>query len=92
MGWDTDQALLESLGARVTRLEGCCGLAGNFGMEAGHYDLSVAVAHRIRCCPRLMRSRTRCIWRTAVVPHPGSPARGPRGRPPGDAACREMRA
>ena len=44
MGWDTDQALLESLGARVTRLEGCCGLAGNFGMEAGHYDLSVAVA------------------------------------------------
>ena len=44
MGWDVDQALLESLGARVTRLEGCCGLAGNFGMEAGHYDLSVAVA------------------------------------------------
>ena len=44
MGWDTDQAVLESLGARVTRLEGCCGLAGNFGMEAGHYDLSVAVA------------------------------------------------
>ena len=44
MGWDADQALLESLGARVTRLEGCCGLAGNFGMEADHYDLSVAVA------------------------------------------------
>ena len=44
MGWDADQALLESLGAHVTRLEGCCGLAGNFGMEAGHYDLSVAVA------------------------------------------------
>ena len=44
IGWDADQTLLESLGARVTRLEGCCGLAGNFGMEAGHYDLSVAVA------------------------------------------------
>ena len=44
MGWDADQALLESLGARVRRLEGCCGLAGNFGMEADHYDLSVAVA------------------------------------------------
>ncbi|MBS4938827.1 MAG: FAD-binding oxidoreductase [Actinomyces sp.] len=44
MGWDADQALLESLGAHVTRLEGCCGLAGNFGMEASHYDLSVAVA------------------------------------------------
>ena len=23
---------------------GCCGLAGNFGMERGHYDVSVAVA------------------------------------------------
>jgi len=23
---------------------GCCGLAGNFGMEKGHYDVSVAVA------------------------------------------------
>lgn len=44
MGWGADQALLERLGARVLRLEGCCGLAGNFGMEAGHYDLSVAVA------------------------------------------------
>ena len=22
---------------------GCCGLAGNFGMEKGHYDVSVAV-------------------------------------------------
>ncbi len=23
---------------------GCCGLAGNFGVEQGHYDVSVAVA------------------------------------------------
>ncbi len=23
---------------------GCCGLAGNFGVEIGHYDTSVAVA------------------------------------------------
>ena len=23
---------------------GCCGLAGNFGVERGHYDVSVAVA------------------------------------------------
>jgi Fe-S oxidoreductase len=23
---------------------GCCGLAGNFGMEKGHYEVSVAVA------------------------------------------------
>ena len=28
----------------MTRVAGCCGLAGNFGMEKGHYDVSVAVA------------------------------------------------
>ena len=31
-------------GAEVARVGGCCGLAGNFGMEKGHYDVSVAVA------------------------------------------------
>ena len=30
--------------AMVTRLGGCCGLAGNFGVERGHYEVSVAVA------------------------------------------------
>lgn len=44
MGWDADRALLELAGATVTELAGCCGLAGNFGMEAGHYDVSVKVA------------------------------------------------
>ena len=44
MGWSTDRALLDRLGATVTQLDGCCGLAGNFGMERGHYDVSVAVA------------------------------------------------
>lgn len=44
MGWDADRKLLESLGAKVTELSGCCGLAGNFGMEKGHYELSLAVA------------------------------------------------
>ena len=39
-----DQALLERAGATVTRVAGCCGLAGNFGMEKGHYEVSVAVA------------------------------------------------
>ena len=44
MGWDADAALLARTGARVTQLAGCCGLAGNFGMEKGHYDVSVKVA------------------------------------------------
>jgi Fe-S oxidoreductase len=44
LGFAADLALLESAGATVTRLGGCCGLAGNFGMERGHYETSVAVA------------------------------------------------
>ena len=44
MGFAADRALLERTGASVRELAGCCGLAGNFGMEAGHYETSVAVA------------------------------------------------
>jgi FAD/FMN-containing dehydrogenase/Fe-S oxidoreductase len=44
LGWEADARLLERTGARVTRVGGCCGLAGNFGVELGHYDVSVAVA------------------------------------------------
>ncbi|MEV1243964.1 FAD-linked oxidase C-terminal domain-containing protein [Nonomuraea sp. NPDC049750] len=44
MGWDTDRSLLTSAGADVTAVGGCCGLAGNFGAEKGHFDVSVAVA------------------------------------------------
>ncbi len=43
MGWAADEELLRRAGASVTVLSGCCGLAGNFGMEAGHYEVSVAV-------------------------------------------------
>ncbi|GAA3261400.1 FAD-binding and (Fe-S)-binding domain-containing protein [Nonomuraea helvata] len=44
MGWDHDARLLREAGADVRRLGGCCGLAGNFGVEKGHYEVSVAVA------------------------------------------------
>ncbi|MFC5176821.1 FAD-binding and (Fe-S)-binding domain-containing protein [Nocardioides taihuensis] len=44
LGWEKDEALLRAAGATVTRVPGCCGLAGSFGMERGHYDVSVAVA------------------------------------------------
>jgi FAD/FMN-containing dehydrogenase/Fe-S oxidoreductase len=52
MGFDRDENLLRSLGADITVLAGCCGLAGNFGMERGHYDVSVAVAEN-SLLPRL---------------------------------------
>jgi FAD/FMN-containing dehydrogenase/Fe-S oxidoreductase len=44
LGWQADAALLQSTGATVTTVGGCCGLAGNFGAEKGHYDISVKVA------------------------------------------------
>jgi len=44
MGFTADRALLAATGATITEIAGCCGLAGNFGMEKGHYDVSVAVA------------------------------------------------
>ncbi|WP_280331465.1 FAD-binding and (Fe-S)-binding domain-containing protein [Nocardia wallacei] len=43
-GFDADRRILRRAGVEVTEITGCCGLAGNFGMQAGHYDISVAVA------------------------------------------------
>jgi FAD/FMN-containing dehydrogenase/Fe-S oxidoreductase len=46
MGWSADAGILADTGADVTRLGGCCGLAGNWGVERGHHDVSVAVAEQ----------------------------------------------
>ena len=45
MGFDADRHLLQAAGVRLDVLDsGCCGLAGNFGFESGHYELSAACA------------------------------------------------
>ncbi|WP_306304974.1 FAD-binding and (Fe-S)-binding domain-containing protein [Nocardia concava] len=45
LGSERDRDLLRATGAEVELLDaGCCGLAGNFGFERGHYDVSVACA------------------------------------------------
>lgn len=44
LGWAADRTLLERAGATVTAVPGCCGLAGNWGVEKGHYETSVAIA------------------------------------------------
>ncbi|MFV0428191.1 MAG: FAD-binding and (Fe-S)-binding domain-containing protein [Arachnia sp.] len=43
IGWQADAALLAATGAKVVRVSGCCGLAGNFGVERGHHEVSVKV-------------------------------------------------
>jgi Fe-S oxidoreductase len=48
MGIKADKALLDDAGLDAQILDsGCCGLAGNFGFEAGHYDVSEACAERV---------------------------------------------
>jgi Fe-S oxidoreductase len=44
LGWQADRDLLARTGAQVEAVDGCCGMAGNFGVERGHYEMSVAVA------------------------------------------------
>ena len=53
LGWDTDAELLRRAGLEVEHLDsGCCGLAGNFGFERGHLEISEACAERV-LLPRL---------------------------------------
>ncbi|MGH3696714.1 MAG: FAD-binding and (Fe-S)-binding domain-containing protein [Pseudonocardiaceae bacterium] len=46
LGHTADDALLRCAGVRVRRVSGCCGLAGSFGYQRGHEDLSSALAER----------------------------------------------
>jgi Fe-S oxidoreductase len=53
MGVDADTSVMEKAGLDAEVLDsGCCGLAGNFGFEDGHYDVSMACAERV-LLPRL---------------------------------------
>jgi FAD/FMN-containing dehydrogenase/Fe-S oxidoreductase len=94
MGYHADLTVLRAAGAQVEALAGCCGLAGNFGMERGHYDVSVAVAGQallpaLRSAPAgtlLLADGFSC--RTQASQLAGWPARhlaellDPRGYPP----------
>jgi FAD/FMN-containing dehydrogenase/Fe-S oxidoreductase len=47
LGFDSETSVLDRLGIDATVLdEGCCGMAGSFGFEAEHYDVSVAVGEQ----------------------------------------------
>jgi len=48
IGFEADQALMKAAGISASVPDsGCCGLAGNFGFERGHYDVSRAVGERV---------------------------------------------
>ncbi|MGH3533500.1 MAG: FAD-binding and (Fe-S)-binding domain-containing protein [Pseudonocardiaceae bacterium] len=46
LGHAADDALLAVAGVRVHRVSGCCGLAGSFGYQRGHEEMSDALAER----------------------------------------------
>ena len=48
VGFDADRALMKAAGISPSVPDsGCCGLAGNFGFERGHYDVSRAAGERV---------------------------------------------
>jgi Fe-S oxidoreductase len=56
VGTEASRALLQRIpGAEVTELDaGCCGMAGSFGFEAEHYDISRQMGE-LRLFPALRR-------------------------------------
>ncbi|KIA61736.1 FAD-binding and (Fe-S)-binding domain-containing protein [Nocardia vulneris] len=81
LGFDADRQLLTRMGITVTEITGCCGLAGNFGMQRGHYDISVAVAEN-GLLPALQTAATETVFladgfscRTQAAQLAGRPAR-----------------
>jgi FAD/FMN-containing dehydrogenase/Fe-S oxidoreductase len=48
MGLKGETALLDAIGLEYDLLDsGCCGMAGSFGFERGHYDVSIACGERV---------------------------------------------
>lgn len=46
LGFEPDREVMTKAGLKPKIVEGCCGLAGNFGFERGHYDVSIACAEQ----------------------------------------------
>ena len=45
---DADEAVFAKLGLDYALLDsGCCGLAGSFGYERSHYDISMRIGERV---------------------------------------------
>jgi Fe-S oxidoreductase len=64
-GIDPDKKLLEAMGAEVEKLDsGCCGMAGAWGYERSHYDVSIACGERV-LLPKVREAPTDTLLVTA---------------------------
>jgi Fe-S oxidoreductase len=84
-GTAATMALLRSIpGAEVTEVDaGCCGMAGSFGFEAEHYDLSMSIGElrlfpAVRAqAPETIIAATGVSCRQQIAHGTGRPARHP---------------
>jgi hypothetical protein len=64
-------------GAKPELIESsCCGMAGSFGYEASHYDVSMQMAELSACYPPCRQPKTPSSWPTA----PAAATRSTTGR------------
>ena len=62
MGMSAEEQVLKQLGVDYDLLDaGCCGMAGAFGFEREHYDISIA------CGERVLLPAVRAVDRDTVV-------------------------
>ena len=81
-------AVLKAAGYTVTEVDaGCCGMAGSFGFEAEHYDLSIKIAER-RLAPavRAAGADVAVCAPGHLVPPAGGAHDGARAEAPGGAS------
>lgn len=63
MKMDAEKAILEKMGLDFHVLDsGCCGMAGAFGYEDGHYDVSVKIGERV-----LLPAVRQAEWDTLLI-------------------------
>ena len=90
LGTEADRAVMAALGVDAEVLDsGCCGLAGNFGFEKGHYAVSMACAERVLLpAVRAAAPGRRGAGRRLQLPHPAAPGGHPRAGAPRELAAR----
>ena len=80
LGYEADRELYAAMECDIETSAGCCGLAGNFGMENGHYELSAAIAEdgilaKARAAPDRAMAADGFSCRTQVADLADIPAR-----------------
>ena len=85
MGTAPTVAVLKAAGYQVSEVDAGCGMAGSFGFEAEHYDLSVRIAERRWPGRARRRQRRRGVCARNLVSPASRACDGPRAEASGRA-------